>query len=226
MAILQTALKLNFSCAYSCLLCPRESVIRMVFSLQKYRPRPNIKKELQASTCCCSSSSSFWSFLPPNMSFFIFLNRSKPDFRDLTGVSDRFSIGRYFRLRSMVRPIVGSFLTASFSSPDVGPVVASLEKNKTCFKTSSRTWFQTGLKFLTNAWMTHETVQPRFEAKNFAQSVTSPQSTKRKECLRHLTVQHYYSHWIVGVVALVSWVAVSARRVTFLAQLVSQHTFH
>ena len=38
-----TALKLN-SCAYSCLMCSRESVNCMVFSLQKYRPRANIKK--------------------------------------------------------------------------------------------------------------------------------------------------------------------------------------
>ena len=43
-AILQTALKLNFSCAYSCLMCSHESVICMVFSLQKCRPRANKKK--------------------------------------------------------------------------------------------------------------------------------------------------------------------------------------
>jgi hypothetical protein len=61
------------------------------------------------------------------MSFFIFLNRSKPVFLDLTGVSDRFSIGRYFRLRSIVLPIVGSFLTASLSSAAVVPAATSLK---------------------------------------------------------------------------------------------------
>ncbi len=86
-------------------------------------------------TCCvCISSPSFCSFFPPNMSFFIFLNRSNPVFRDLFGGSDRFSMGRYFRLRSMVRPIVGSFLTGSFSSSKPFPSCVSLFDKNTILK--------------------------------------------------------------------------------------------
>ena len=36
--------KVEYSCAYSCLMCYCESVICMEFLLQKYRPRANIKK--------------------------------------------------------------------------------------------------------------------------------------------------------------------------------------